>query len=170
MTEIQFKEIIDRYSRPILSIIYKMIQKQEVAYDLSQDVFLKLWQHRKNLNDSKPIFTLIYKIAINLCIDYLRKKTPDTIENEILDLMITNTFDEQEEIFSLIIRCSSELKPKQKAIFILRDIEGFTFEEIADTLKMSTNNIQSNLHLARKKIRYLLESKYQFTWESLYDL
>jgi RNA polymerase sigma-70 factor (ECF subfamily) len=170
MTENQFKEIIERYSQPILNIIHKMIHQQETAYDLSQDVFLKLWQHRKNLDDSKPVFTFIYKIAINLSIDYLRKKPPDLIENNMLDLMNTNSYEEQEEIFNLIMRCSSELKPKQKAIFLLRDIEGFSFEEIADTLKMSVNNIRSNLHLARKKIRHLLESKYQLTWETLYDL
>ena len=78
--------------------------------------------------------------------------------------------DEQDEMFHLIVQCSSKLKPKQKAVFLLRDIEGFSFEEIADTLKMSINNIQSNLHLARKNIRCLLESKYQLTWETIYDL
>lgn len=170
MTENQFKEVVEQYSKPILSIIYKMIHHREAAYDLTQDVFLKIWQHRKNLDDSKPIFTFIYRIAMNLSIDYLRKKTPDLIENDILDLIILNDYEEQEEIFNLIMRCSSELKPKQKAIFILRDVEGFTFEEISDTLKMSINNIQSNLHLARKKIRNLLESKYQLTWETIYDM
>lgn len=170
MTENQYKDIVDSYSNPIISVINKMIHHEQEAYDLSQDVFLRLWEYRNKLDTSKPVFTFIYKIAMNLSIDYLRKKTPEYIENDMLDLMKSNNFEEDEEVFKLIMRCSSELKPKQKAVFILRDIEGFSFEEVADTLKMSINNIQSNLHLARKKIRNLLESKYQLTWETIYDM
>lgn len=168
MIENQFNLMVDRYSKPIFSIIYKMVNHKETAYDLTQDVFLKLWQHHDILNNTKSIFTLIYKIAMNLSIDYLRKKKPNFIEDEIMDLV--QNPDEQDEMFHLIVQCSSKLKPKQKAVFLLRDIEGFSFEEIADTLKMSINNIQSNLHLARKNIRCLLESKYQLTWETIYDL
>ncbi len=170
MIENHFDEIVDRYSQPIWSIIYKMVHHKEAAYDLTQDVFTKLWEYRTKFDHQKPVFTFIYKIAMNLSIDYLRKKKPDLIETEFLELINTGYSNEQDEIFNLIIRCSSDLKPKQKAVFLLRDVEGFTFEEIAETLRMSVNNIQSNLHLARKKIRHLLELKYQLTLETLYDL
>ena len=170
MIENQFDEIVDLYSQPILNIIYKMIHHKETAYDLAQDVFTKLWEHRNKFDQQKSIFTLIYKIAMNLSIDYLRKKKPDVYENEILEMVYTSDPNDQSEIFNLIMQCSSDLKPKQKAVFLLRDIEGFSFEEIAETLRMSVNNIQSNLHLARKRIRYLLETKYQLTLETLYDL
>ena len=170
MIENQFDEIVDRYSQPILNIIFKMIHHKETAYDLTQDVFTKLWEHRDKFDQEKPIFTFIYKMAMNLCIDYLRKKKPDVFENEILEMLNTSDPESLNEIFSLVVQCSSDLKPKQKAVFLLRDIEGFAFEEIAETLKMSVNNVQSNLHLARKRIRHLLETKFQFTREMLYDM
>ena len=170
MIENQFDEIVDRYSQPILNIIYKMVHHKETAYDLTQDVFTKLWQHRNKFDQEKSIFTFIYKMAMNLSIDYLRKKKPDVFENEILEMVNTSDPDGPDEIFNLVVQCSSDLKPRQKAVFLLRDIEGFTFEEIADTLRMSVNNVQSNLHLARKRIRYLLETKFQITREMLYDM
>ena len=170
MIENQFDEIVDRYSQPILNIIYKMVHHKETAYDLTQDVFTKLWQHRNKFDQEKSIFTFIYKMAMNLSIDYLRKKKPDVFENEILEMVNTSEPDGPDEIFNLVVQCSSDLKPRQKAVFLLRDIEGFTFEEIADTLRMSVNNVQSNLHLARKRKRYLLETKFQITREMLYDM
>jgi RNA polymerase sigma-70 factor (ECF subfamily) len=170
MIENQFDEIVDRYSQPIWSIIFKMVHHKETAYDLTQDVFTKVWEHRNKFDHQKQIFTYIYKIAMNLSIDYLRKNKPDIIETELLELINSSDPDDQDELFNLIVQCSSDLKPKQKAVFLLRDIEGFTYKEIAETLKMSVNNIQSDLHLARKKIRHLLESKYQLTLETLYDM
>lgn len=170
MTESVFNEIIDRYGSPIISVIYKMIQDNEIAQDLAQDVFVRLWENRNSIDLSKPIFTYLYKLAMNRSVDYLRKKKPQSTENEILELMVSQKPEDTEELFQLIIKCADFLKAKQKAVFILRDIEGFKFDEIAKVLEMPLSNIQSNLHLARKRVRELLETKYQVNWEYIYDL
>ena len=147
-----------------------MINSWETARDLAQDAFINLWHYRDKINEKKPIFTLLYKIAVNLAIDHLRKNKNKFVE---LDKNLSLTaFEnpENRELYNLILAISDRLKPKQKAIFILRDIEGFTFEEIKSIMNMPVGNIHSNLHLARKNIKKTLESEYQYSQEMIYEL
>lgn len=170
MSEEQFSVIIDKYQTPVVSLIYKMVSSWETARDLAQDTFVKLWNYRNNIKTDLPSFTLIYKIAMNISIDFLRKKRPEMkeLDPEILEDKGTNQKDG--EFYRLILLCTIDLKPKQKAIFILRDIEGFSFDEIVRILNTPLPNIRSNLHLARKNVKRLLESKYDYNEELLYDL
>jgi len=170
MDEKRFSEIIEEYQQPILSVIQKMVVSWDNARDLCQDTFLKIWDYRHKINDEKPIFTLLYKIAINISIDYLRKKRPETSR---LDIEIPISEIEGigfHEVYQLILDCSKRLQPKQKAVFILRDIEGFSFEEIKMIMNMPVSNIQSNLHLARKNIKNYMESIYQINQEIIYEV
>lgn len=170
MTEKAFDEIVDRYARPILFIIRKMIGRREEADDLVQNVFVKLWEYRSALDLSKPVFTLLYKMAMNQSIDYLRKMKTQTAEPEIMEFITAPPLEENEELQEIISKCSDHLKPKQKAVFLLRDMEGFEFEEISEILQIPVANIRSNLHLARKRIRELLEVRYQINLEYMHDL
>ena len=170
MDEDQFSEIIEEYQRVIISVIQKMVNSWDTARDLTQDTFLKLWDYRNKINYDKPLFTLLYKIAINISIDYLRKKRP---EPSHLYLEIPTSSSENigfNEVYQLVLSCSEKLKPKQKTVFILRDIEGFSFEEIKTIMDIPIPNIRSNLHLARKNIKNYMESVYQFNQEMIYDL
>ena len=107
---------------------------------------------------------------MNVSIDFLRKKHPEIKEIDPETYEDKNTSQGYKELYQLILTCSVDLKPKQKAIFILRDIEGFSFDEIKRILNMPQSNIRSNLHLARKNIKNLLNSKYEYSQEMLYDL
>lgn len=170
MDEDRFSEIIEEHQRAIISVIKKMVVSWDTARDLAQDTFLKLWDYRNKINYDKPLFTLLYKIAINISIDYLRKKRP---EPSNLDFEISTFSGDNmgfDEIYQLILGCTEKLKPKQKAVFILRDIEGFSFEEIKNIMGIPISNIRSNLHLARKNIKNYMEDLYQINQEMIYDL
>jgi RNA polymerase sigma-70 factor (ECF subfamily) len=147
-----------------------MINSWDTACDLAQDVFLKLWHYRDKISDDKPIFTLLYKIAVNLAIDHLRKNKNKFVELDTTLSIISVNNQDNHEIYKLILAISDRLKPKQKAIFILRDIEGFSFEEIKLIMNMPVGNIRSNLHLARKNIKQFLELEYNFSQEMIYEL
>lgn len=170
MDEERFSEIIDEYQQPIRSVIQKMVNSWDTAHDLCQDTFLKFWDYRNQVDLDKPIFTLLYKIAINIAIDFLRKKKPEisNIDPEIL--LSENDSINFKEVYQLILNCSEKLQTKQKAIFILRDIEGFTFEEIKLIMNMPVSNIRSNLHLARKNIKKYMETFFQINQEIIYEL
>jgi RNA polymerase sigma-70 factor (ECF subfamily) len=170
MDKKQFADILDLYQISVISVIYKMINSWETAQDLAQDAFLKLWHYRGKINEEKPIFTLLYKIAVNLAIDHLRKSKDKFVELDSTLSLTSVESPDNRELYHLILAISDKLKPKQKAIFILRDIEGFTFEEIKSIMNMPVGNIRSNLHLARKNIKKTLETEYQFSQEMLYEL
>lgn len=170
MTKEQFSNIILRYQKPVISLMYKMVYSWEVARDLAQDTFLKFWNHRNKIDLNKSHFTLLYKIAMNCAIDYLRKQ-----RNFQMNLVDDNQEWEIEkgydiEFHELLFKCSKSLQAKQRAIFILRDLEGMPFEEIALIMESSVGNIRSNVHLARKNIRRLLFEKYQITEEYFNDM
>jgi len=166
----QFSDILDTYQSVIISVIYKMIKSWETARDLAQDSFIKLWDYRDKIREDKPIFTLLYKIAVNLAIDHLRKSKNKFIELDNNAYTASTDNLESREIYQLILAISDRLKPKQKAIFILRDIEGFSFQEIKSIMNLPIGNIRSNLHLARKNIKKSLELEYEYNQEMIYEM
>jgi len=170
MDKKQFAEILETYHSAIISVIHKMIYSWEIAQDLAQDTFIKLWEYRDRIKADKPIFTLLYKIAINLAIDHLRRNKNKFLQLERISPPASVETTDTRELYQLILDLSDKLKPKQKAIFVLRDIEGFSFEEIKLIMNMPIGNIRSNLHLARRNIKNALESEYNFSQEMMYEL
>ena len=170
MTKEQFNSLIDKYYRPIISVIHKMIHCFETAQDLAQDVFIRIWNNHESIKSERSIFNYLYKVSMNIAIDYLRKQKSGRMENDTHLMQISQDDSVKPEISEMINHCIKKLKPKQKSVFLLRDIEGFNFEEIESILEMPIQNIQSNLHLARKNIRNLLEKKYEITEEYFYEM
>jgi len=170
MNSEQFTQFIGKYQRPLLSVIYKMVHSWEVAKDIAQEAFVRIWEKYESIKDESRSFYLLYRIAMNLSIDYLRKSKNETKDIESQLYIINEAPKDSKELFEIIIQCASQLKPKQKAAFLLRDIEGFDFAEISDVLKTPVENIRSNLNLARKNIKNKLESRYEITEEFFYEL
>ena len=170
MDKQKFSEVLRIYQSAVISVIHKMINSWDTAHDLAQDAFVKLWHYRDRISEDKPIFTLLYKIAVNLAIDHQRKSKNRFVE--LHETFSSTSFEnlDNREIYQLILAISDRLKPKQKAIFILRDIEGFSFEEIKSIMNMPIGNVRSNLHLARKNIKNTLESDYNLSQELIYEL
>ena len=170
MNSEQFTQFIEHYQRPLLSVVYKMVHSWEPAKDIVQEAFVRIWEKYKSIKDEDRSFYLLYRIAMNLSIDYLRKSKNETDDIETKLNIIYEAPKDSKELFEIILQCASQLKPKQKAAFILRDIEGFDFSEISDVLKTSVENIRSNLSLARKNIKNKLVSRYEITEEFFYEL
>lgn len=170
MTKDQFEQLIERYHRSIQTLIYRIVWEWETANDLAQDVFVKMWEKHNRIPLSDNIYTLLYRIAVHSAIDYLRRRKT-TVQADNLTAS-TNIWQktEQANLFSIIEDCTRFLKPKQKAVFIMRDMEGFGIEEIALIMNISAGSVRSNLHLARKNIREYLAKSFNITEESLYDL
>ena len=164
-----FSAIIERYQKPIIALLYKMVHSWETARDLAQDTFLKLWDNRKKIDLSKPLFTYLYKIAMNLSIDYLRKAKFEFANTDQLNIADEANPDFSFELAQIIRNCCSKLRPKQKAVFVLRDLEGMDFVTIQKVLNEPLNNIHNNLSLARKNIKNMLEIEYNITKDFFYD-
>jgi len=165
----QLENIIKRYQRPLLSVIYKMVHSAEASRDIAQESFIKFWNNYSDTESDQSVFRLLYRIAINLAIDHLRKIKTIELDDSLAPISYTEP-DDMNELYQIIIKCTRELKPQQKAAFILRDLQGFDFEEISEILTIPVENIRSNLYLARKKIRKLLKINFEITQEFFYEV
>ena len=167
-----FEQLFYRYQERVYSTAYRMMADQEDAQDLTQEIFLKAYQRISKFNFRAAFSTWLYRLAINLCIDELRKrkKSADTMPlEEAVSQADTNTpedhvisRDREKQVWDAI----NSLKEKERAIIILRDIEGLSYKEIAEVFKCSLGRVKSRLHEARQKLKAILETETEL-WDGM---
>lgn len=155
-----FTLLIDRYSDKIYSYFLKLIQDRDEAMSLIQETFYKVFRGIKNFDLSKDFFPYLIKIARNEGINYLNKyKKVEKIDyNDALSY-------EKKESFDIKIILDEALKkiPKEdREIILLFYMEGLSYEEIAEVLNISIDNVKVKLHRSKEKLRRFLEGKDEF--------
>jgi RNA polymerase sigma factor (sigma-70 family) len=128
------------------------------AEDIVQEVFIKLWNTRNELAQIANIEAWSMRITKNLAIDKLRSKNRQTVElpvslNDQRDPENPHTLTEYRDTVAKIQQLMDALPKKQRMVMQLRDIEGLTYQEIADSLDMPLNQVRVYLHRARQAIR-----------------
>jgi len=163
-----FDNLITFYRQIVIDICYKYIRNKEDALDMAQEVFYSVYSSIQNFKFESRFSTWIYRICVNLCINrldkYKRRKYYETKsfdeanENDLkIDVKDEKRLQDKEiefkETRDLIIKQIVHLSEKEKKVFILRDIQGFEYEEISDILKLPLGSIKSTLNRAREKIK-----------------
>ena len=146
---------------PFKSKMYRfakgMLNDKEDAEDIVQEVYLKLWSIRFRLNRLNNIEAFAMQMIKNRCLNALkskRNKTNFTVEENIFDTEITPERKmELVHASDLIGKIIDTLPEQQKTIILLRDIEAYSFNEIAEITGLTANNIRVNLSRTRKKVR-----------------
>jgi RNA polymerase sigma-70 factor (ECF subfamily) len=162
---LSFGKLIDLCSQYVYAVSLKMIGDVDDAHDAAQDTFIKVWDKIDSYNFSFKFSTWLYKIAVNTCLDKLRKRTkyraifqqlkPDTHQYESYFSRPAVEFEENQMIdFIKII--AGKLSAKQHAVFVLHDLEECAQDEISSILGMSKGRVKSNLYHARKAVRQSL--------------
>ncbi|MDQ6888516.1 MAG: sigma-70 family RNA polymerase sigma factor [Gemmatimonadota bacterium] len=172
--ESAFQELVRRYERPVFSLIFRMVRDRETAEDLSQDTFIKVLN---NIDRYRPEFKLsswLFKIANNLTIDHLRRRTLDTVsidgsphahtssEIEATSFEVADhgesALDEVEsrELGTTIEEAIARLRPEYRSCILLRHVEGRSYEEIAATLDLPLGTVKTYIHRARRELRVSL--------------
>lgn len=166
-----FRAIVEVNQGFVYAVAFRFVNDSQDAEDITQEVFVRLW---KNLHTYKPevkLTTWLYKIVTNRCLDFLksrhgrqRKNAVDAEkQHELTDYSTPERDYQQHELIKIIHAAADELTPKQKAVFVLRDLEGLTPDEVSETLSMPAGNVKSNLFHARQKISEKLKTIYQTT-------
>ncbi|MCU6769815.1 RNA polymerase sigma factor [Barnesiella propionica] len=141
----------------LLNYARKMTENNEDAEDAVQDVFLKLWHMRKDLEKYNNIEALAVEITKNTCIDKWRRKKIETEPLEIIEKVSTRydpvTLLEQKDNIQLIREIILSLPYLQKTIIKMKDIEGYETEEIAEITGTNAESVRKNLSRARKTVR-----------------
>lgn len=164
-----FRAIVEIHQGFVYAVAFRFVNDQHDAEDITQEVFVRLWKNLHTYKQEVKLTTWLYKIITNRCLDFLKSRHGRQRKNKVdiegwHDLAYHSTPEkdfQQQELSNLIHQAAEELTPKQKAVFILRDLEGLSSEEVSEALSMSAGNVKSNLFHARQKMTEKLKIYYQ---------
>ncbi|PYQ33771.1 MAG: hypothetical protein DMF57_08320 [Acidobacteria bacterium] len=162
-----FEQLVRRKTTKVYSLCYRIIGNAEDAKDISQLVFIKLWE---NLDKYDPHFafdTWLYRMVTNVAIDFLRnKQSRENAVNSNLRLVKTSSDAEQgvvvqrKEIENVFNAVATVLSPKQKTIFVMREMDDLPSSEIAKILGCRESTVRNHLFNARKLMQQQLRKRY----------
>lgn len=161
-----FREIVERYQSKVYSIIYGILRNRNDAEDIAQQVFAKIYFSIKNFDFRSSLLTWIYKITVNECYDYLRKKRVRKLvyESDFTSddsLMIENSepatdqapaVDTRLAQHDLVVKLLSKISEEDRNLILLKEVEGHSVEELSQMTGMNENTIKVKLFRARQKL------------------
>jgi RNA polymerase sigma-70 factor, ECF subfamily len=164
--ELAFREIVDRYQAKVYSIIYGILRNRNDAEDIAQQVFAKIYFSIKNFDFRSSLLTWIYKITVNECYDYLRKKRVRKLvyESDFSaedTLMMENSqpatdhapaVDTQLAQRDVINKLLSKISAEDRSLILLKEVEGHSVEELSQMTGLNENTIKVKLFRARQKL------------------
>lgn len=158
-----FGVLVKKYRTKVFNLAYSLTRDRDAADDLAQESFIKAYFALPRFKLKSGFGTWLYRIAMNTVKDYLRKKgriREVTFEKKIEHLVIQEDEMErkekkqqEEQNRRLVHEAIQSLPEKYQLILSLRDIQGFSYGEIADILNISPGTVDSRLHRARKSLR-----------------
>jgi RNA polymerase sigma-70 factor (ECF subfamily) len=164
--ERDFREIISRFRPRILSICLRMLKNSTEATEAAQDTFVKIYFHLRDYDPEKDFASWAASIAINECRDRLRKRsrfsqTFRELTDRDVDLAQpqADTDYESKRRVQLVEKAIEELPEKLKEVLVLKAYSEYSYEEIAEILKIKTGTVMSRLFRARKKLTEILEKE-----------
>ena len=152
-----FEEIYRKTSTYVYSVAVRILGHHEEAEEVTQDVFLKVHKNVKNFRFESSFKTWLYRITVNVAFSHAKKRTKELKRLGDFDMALLKTAIphagaariEKEENEQLVQRMLRILNPEQRVCIILRDIEGLTYEEIAEVLGININTVRTRLKRAR---------------------
>ncbi len=173
-----FDELVTRYRTRIFAMIYNMVHNEQDAWDLAQDSFVKAWKSIKRFRGKSSFYTWIYRIVMNVTIDWLRKKQVKGAGVEFDDAIQLREVNpasrtlpkadpapsermERSEVRAKIDKAIAQLSPEHRAVILMKETEDMQYHEIAEALGCSIGTVMSRLFYARKKLQNLLKDVYE---------
>jgi RNA polymerase sigma-70 factor (ECF subfamily) len=172
--ELAFQEIVRRYRNPITNFVYRMLDDYERSVELAQETFIRVYTSASRYEATYSFSTYIYRIASNLAISELRQRkrrklvslfstfTDEHGETVEIDLPDTGPLQDESLIENerrqAVGRAIGSLPVKYRAAVVLRDIEGLSYDRIAQTLNLSEGTVKSRINRARNLLKEKLSA------------
>jgi RNA polymerase sigma-70 factor (ECF subfamily) len=159
MTRDEFNVLVQQHSRSLYGYAFRILRNQEEAEDAVQEVFIKLWNLGKKLDEYSSIGAFATTMIKNYCIDQIRKKkhfvSEESIghENQLTDNSSPYQLMESSESGKIISHIIDGLPEIYKVLIIMKEIEGLSYEEIAERTQQNINTLRVTISRARKTIR-----------------
>lgn len=154
-----FHELYDHFSAQLYANIFRMVRNPELASEVLQDVFMKIWEKRENLDPEKSFNAYLHQIARNLVYDHFRKLALDKKLESRFAMADNETYSHiEEQLFykesnQLFLEAVAKLSPQRKQVFTLCKLEGKSYHEVSKLLQISTSTISDHLLKSNKFIR-----------------
>jgi RNA polymerase sigma-70 factor (ECF subfamily) len=160
------KKIFDSYHKKVYSIAYGVLGQREEALDAVQEVFIKLSRSIQNFKGKSKFYTYLYRMTFNTAIDLARKRgrfhmssldqeegfqLPDGVEKRPDRILL------DKELEGRVNSAMRKLPIDQRTAIVLREVEGLSYQEMAETMKCSIGTVMSRLHYGRNRMRELLK-------------
>jgi len=170
-----FKLLVERYQRKVYAVALGMLKDKEEAMDVSQEAFVKVYKYLDHFKGDSSFYTWLYRITVNICIDVMRRKGSaggdpvefdESIDNDLSEARIgalgsrlgTNPQKSalRRELAEKIQEALAAVPEKHRAILLLREIEGMSYEDLSRTLDIPKGTVMSRLFHARAKVQKIL--------------
>jgi RNA polymerase sigma-70 factor, ECF subfamily len=164
--EAAFREIVERYQAKVFSIIHGIVRQRNDVEDIAQQVFAKIYLSIKNFDFRSSLITWIYKITVNECFDYLRKRKvrklvyeSDLSEDEVRRVENTEPSVDRQPATDInlarrdyVLKLLNRVSEEERMLLMLKEVEGYSVEELAHMTGMNENTIKVKLFRARQKL------------------
>ena len=170
-----FKTIVDTWQDMVYNTVLGIVQNAEDAEDVSQEVFIQVYESIKNFKGDSKFSTWIYRIAVTKSLDLLRRKKRkkrfafiqslfgknDELLNDPPDFFHPGVAAENKENAAVLFKAIAELPENQQTAFVLNKIEGMSYQQVSEVMQMTEASVDSLLHRAKTNLRKKLGDYYQ---------
>jgi RNA polymerase sigma-70 factor (ECF subfamily) len=170
-----FRQLAETHQRFVYAVAVRVLNHPQDAEDATQETFIRLWKNLKQYKAEIKLTTWLYRIVTNICLDVLKsahyKRNRMTIDIEKQTAQIRtdeNLALQQTDLMQAVESAAAQLPHVQKIVFVLRDLQGLSPEEVSQIMETSQEKIKSNLYHARVAIGKYLKHHYQT--ETLHEL
>jgi len=162
-----FEQLVTAYERKVYALALRSTGSEAYAADLTQEVFLRAWRSLNSFRGDSTVSTWLYRITMNICIDFSRKKSLQLVpladeegnELPLPDRRTANSPEaalEQQELSAELQAALQELSEEHRQAILLRDISGLSYQEIGRMLSLEEGTVKSRLSRARRNLRSIL--------------
>ncbi len=164
-----FQDLVERYQRKLVSVALGMVHNRDDAVEIVQETFVKAYENLAQFKGESSFYAWLYRIVVNLAIDYQRRehRRPtvaieerpggggEDIDDPLVDRSAADPYQRtrSKQIGERVMQAINELTPDHKAVILLREVEGLSYEEISRVMQCSKGTVMSRLHYARKKLQ-----------------
>jgi len=155
-----FQILVKRHKEKVRNIVYVTMNNSALVDDIAQEVFITVYKNLKYFRFESQFTTWLYRITVNRCKDYLRKMNVRKIFSPLeegTEVTEYTTPAENNDVSRIVMDAISKLPAKLRMPLVLKDIEGFSYQEIAETLKCEMGTVKSRIFRGRERLKEILQ-------------
>lgn len=169
-----YRVLVERYQGRVYSILYGMVRNREDATDLTQEAFVKAYQNLSRFRTESSFYTWLYRIAMNVAIDHLRRQKKraheafeDGVATEETGGVVSDGSHrdgpgrtlERKQLHARLLAALEQLPEDQRQAVVLREVDGLSYKEIAEVMGIPEGTVMSRLYYARRKLQATLQGE-----------